>query len=344
MLRRANRRVFSYYDYLADCENFNRIFIIKGGPGTGKSTTMKTVGKWAEGKGFDVDYIHCSSDPDSLDGIVIGQIKVAMVDGTSPHIIDPKNAGAVETIINMGDFWQEEKIKENKKKIMTLNSEISKKFQCSYNYLAAAGSLNKNSTLPVNKKEVLKISNEILSNISFASVAGSGKVRKLFSEAITPDGIVSYADRLKYDNRIVLKSEILGMASEVLKSICYRLNEMGYDLEVFYSPINPNCDIRHIVIPEANLCILTSDMLSIINESGAEVYDLDISVEQKKLSSDFLKSKLFSMTLITQAISHISAAKRLHDKLEGYYVPYIDFDAMQEKRQEILDQLEKMTQ
>ncbi len=54
---------FSYYEYLADAEEFNKTYIIKGGPGTGKSTTMKAVGKWGEEHGFDVDYVHCSSDP-----------------------------------------------------------------------------------------------------------------------------------------------------------------------------------------------------------------------------------------------------------------------------------------
>ena len=92
----TSKGFFSYYDYLANGEEFNKIYIIKGGPGTGKSTTMKEVGNWGEKKGFDVDYIHCSSDPNSLDGVIIKDIGVAMVDGTSPHIVDPKNAGVVE--------------------------------------------------------------------------------------------------------------------------------------------------------------------------------------------------------------------------------------------------------
>ena len=38
--------------------------------------------------GYDVEYMHCSSDNNSLDGIVIPKIGVAMIDGTAPHVVD----------------------------------------------------------------------------------------------------------------------------------------------------------------------------------------------------------------------------------------------------------------
>jgi len=36
---------FSYYDYILGQEEANRIICIKGGPGVGKSTFMKKIGK-----------------------------------------------------------------------------------------------------------------------------------------------------------------------------------------------------------------------------------------------------------------------------------------------------------
>jgi len=92
---------YSYYDYLIDSEKVKKVYVIKGGPGTGKSTLMKSAAAWGEDNGYEVDYLHCSSDPSSLDGVIIDG-DIAMVDGTSPHIVDPKNPGCVETIVNMG--------------------------------------------------------------------------------------------------------------------------------------------------------------------------------------------------------------------------------------------------
>lgn len=80
---------FSYYKYILGQKEAEKIICIKGGPGTGKSTFMRKIGEVLLGQGEDVDFLHCSADSDSLDGIVLKTLKVAMVDGTSPHVIDP---------------------------------------------------------------------------------------------------------------------------------------------------------------------------------------------------------------------------------------------------------------
>ncbi len=82
----TSKGFFSYYDYLIE-KDANRIFVIKGGPGVGKSSMMKKIGKEMIDRGYDVEFHHCSSDNNSIDGIVIPKLKVAMVDGTAPHLI-----------------------------------------------------------------------------------------------------------------------------------------------------------------------------------------------------------------------------------------------------------------
>ncbi|SHK14198.1 hypothetical protein SAMN02745975_03743 [Geosporobacter subterraneus DSM 17957] len=75
---------FSYYDNIIGKEA-NRLFIIKGGPGVGKSSFMKKIGYEMTEKGYDVEFHQCSSDNGSLDGVVIPALKVAIIDGTAPH-------------------------------------------------------------------------------------------------------------------------------------------------------------------------------------------------------------------------------------------------------------------
>ena len=77
---------YSLYDQLIDPAAAEDIFILKGGPGCGKSTLMRRVGTALEDKGLQVEYIQCSGDPDSLDGIVAPALKIAIVDGTAPHV------------------------------------------------------------------------------------------------------------------------------------------------------------------------------------------------------------------------------------------------------------------
>ena len=79
---------FSYYDNILSQEEATRIIVIKGGPGVGKSTFMRKIAMEMIDRGYDAEFMHCSSDNNSLDGIVIPAIKVAMLDGTAPHVVD----------------------------------------------------------------------------------------------------------------------------------------------------------------------------------------------------------------------------------------------------------------
>lgn len=62
---------------------------------------MKKIGDYFLSQGENIDHIYCSSDSNSLDGIIINNRKTAVVDGTSPHVIEPKAPGAVEEYINL---------------------------------------------------------------------------------------------------------------------------------------------------------------------------------------------------------------------------------------------------
>ena len=79
---------YSLYDHLLPPERASRFYILKGGPGCGKSTLMRKVARRAEEAGETVEYTLCSGDPDSLDAILLPRLGVAIVDGTwsSPNI------------------------------------------------------------------------------------------------------------------------------------------------------------------------------------------------------------------------------------------------------------------
>ena len=54
---------------------------IVGRPNVGKSTLLKKIAALSEKNGFTTDRIHCSSSPTSLDGVIIGEKRIAVIDG-----------------------------------------------------------------------------------------------------------------------------------------------------------------------------------------------------------------------------------------------------------------------
>lgn len=81
----SSQGFYSLYDQLIDPAEARAIYILKGGPGCGKSSLMRRVAQTLEEAGRPVEYIFCSGDPESLDAILLPDLSCAIVDGTAPH-------------------------------------------------------------------------------------------------------------------------------------------------------------------------------------------------------------------------------------------------------------------
>lgn len=79
----------SLYHELMPARKAQGVYILKGGAGCGKSSFMRRVARHAEAAGLDTVLIPCSGDPGSLDGVILPQKGVALVDGTAPHVVVP---------------------------------------------------------------------------------------------------------------------------------------------------------------------------------------------------------------------------------------------------------------
>jgi len=73
----------SLFDRLAGEHTYD-LMILKGGPGVGKSMFLSSLGEAMEEAGERVEYLRCSGDPDSLDGLTLPDMACAAVDGTAP--------------------------------------------------------------------------------------------------------------------------------------------------------------------------------------------------------------------------------------------------------------------
>lgn len=65
------------------------IYHIKGRAGTGKSTFMKRIVKACLERGLDLELYHCSFDPNSIDMVLVPELKFCLFDSTDPHAFEP---------------------------------------------------------------------------------------------------------------------------------------------------------------------------------------------------------------------------------------------------------------
>ncbi len=113
-----------------------KVYIIKGTAGSGKSTLLKRLFSGAAEKGYEVHRIRCSSDPSSLDGIILPERGVAVADGTAPHVLEPRHPMVREFLVDVGRFMDESKLcREN---ILLAAKEKSTHFTRAYGYIKSA--------------------------------------------------------------------------------------------------------------------------------------------------------------------------------------------------------------
>ncbi len=312
-------------------------YIIKGGPGTGKSTLMKKVARIAQEKGFDTELIYCSSDPQSLDGIIVKDLDLSLIDGTSPHVLEPRFPGAVENIVNTGDFWDKKKLSEKSDKIRSLTLENSIHHRRSARYLAAAGAVNdENMRLIHSFVKEDKINGFAL---RFASrelprkkKAPAGKRIRRFISGITPEGVVFLNDTVS-----ALASRIIGIKDDfgaVAPLLCQRIGDTaiknGYDVIFCQCPMKPKGDCEHIIIPGISLALITLKKEHPINLSCDRIIHSARFMHEG--ADDYKRqirwSKKICSHLISESINSLKNAKAVHDRLEKEYIEAMDFSAL----------------
>lgn len=340
---------FSYYDYIIS-PNANRIFVLKGGPGTGKSSFMKKISAELVKRGYDVEHHHCSSDNNSLDGVMIPALDIAFMDGTSPHIVDPKNPGCVDEILHLGDFWCEEKMVSNKQEIISCNAQIGKNFKRAYRALKAAKALYDDWEAANYEAMDFGMANKKASDVIKAIFSGTelmvgrGKVRKLFASAITPEGPVNYLDSIVgiMARQFIITGDPGTGKATLLQKVVDTAVIKGLDVEAYYCPLDPE-KVEHIVIPAMQLAITTSVEPHITPIEGAELTINMNDCLKPEVAAQYAEvvefNKKMFWLLFTKAVSYISQSKKLHDELETYYVPNMNFAGVQQLWQKTLDRV-----
>ena len=279
-------------------------YVIKGGSGTGKSSLMKKIGEYFAEKGEKVEFIHCSTDTNSLDGIRLASHNICMVDGTAPHVQEAKIPEVEDRIINVGEFISPN-VSKYKEQIKDILKEKAKLFAYAYLYLESANKIAKiNKKLCENQNYDLVESKarSILTKICSAKIGRKATERKLFSGAVCENGIFTFDDINQFCSVFVIKGNLC-FCDAVLNEIKKGLLDNGIDITTFSNVVLPEM-LDGIYIPSLDILIKSQ-----VKNAG----------ELEKFNDKQID------TLVKKAGECIAKSKLLHEKLEKCYIENVDF-------------------
>ena len=329
------RGFYSCFGDILPAHEQKRMYYIKGGPGVGKSTLMKQFAQAAETKGYETVYFHCSSDPDSLDGLSLPKLGLGMMDGTAPHVYDPVVPGARDTLLSLGDYLDEAALAPHAGAIASIQKEISARFARCYRYLAAAEQVH--SAAPAAVENAQKAAEAAENWIKQLPIRGGrGHVRRLFASAFTPKGRLDVLDFNQMERRITLDCPYGADATGLLKTLAREALMRGLDVIELLDPLSPE-RIAHIMIPAHGLAFCTGQRSQRSTGEWMEaerVFD-PTGASEKEQSFDKNAYEL----LCQRAIEQLASAKSLHDELESYYVRHMDFARWQQTLEKVVSAL-----
>ena len=305
---------YSLYDQLLEPMEVEELLILKGGPGCGKSTLMGQVAAKAEARGIPVEYIRCSGDPDSLDAILLPDRHAAIVDGTAPHVVEPRLPGAVERYVDLGACYDHVGLKKIRGELEGAMKGYKDCYARAYRCLRAVAELTADRVAllqtPELEAKMAKRAKGILSRECRRSGGGEGKVRQRFL------------------SRVYELADTYGLGHLLLTHLLAGALAAGWDVIACPSPLFPD-RLEHLLLPQLSLAFVTTGGGTAWPHRPYRRLRMDAMADRELLQRSKARlsfSRKVSAALMDEAVSSLSQAKAMHDDLERLYNPYVDFN------------------
>lgn len=315
---------FSLYDGFCRREN-DFLSVIKGGPGTGKSGFMRKIGREAERRGYDVEYVVCSGDTASLDGVYIPALHCGWTDGTAPHISDPKSFGVDGDYVNLGVFCKTPLSDKKRHSAELLFEGYRGHYARAYRYLNAAAALENASICEYSSKNIISLVNALYEIVSSKGKGNfDGTLNKRFYRCISGKGETVLSNELsKLCGEVYIINQS-GFDSAVLDALSRKINRSGISAMICPSPVEPDkCDA--VLLPQCGVGFVGS----MFETDGAKTIDIPFKTGAH---TEELKREQKAY-----AVAELEKAKSVHDELEEIFKSETDFDALTEYTERYID-------
>lgn len=325
-----------------------RVFLLKSGAGTGKSTLLRRVYDRLTAAGETAEVFCCSSDPNSLDAVRFPDRRLCLIDATAPHGIEPTYWGAVEQIVPlslcMGPLY------DNAPSVVALTDEKRALHQRCCGHLRAAASLFGDSRRIENecldREKVCRFARRLAISEwqSEKSEAQSLASEIRFLSAFTPDGWITLYDTLQaLCPRIYAIEDEQGAAGSLLLSELEKAATAdGKRCIACPCPLFPNDGPEHLLLPELGLAFTTSNSF----------HKVDFPIFRRIHASRFLDTERLrrhrqrlsflrraAAEVLREATALSAQAKTVHDQLEQYSAAAMDWQRYETLADELLQNI-----
>ncbi|MHB8125970.1 MAG: hypothetical protein ACYDEJ_10080 [Desulfitobacteriaceae bacterium] len=316
-----------YISLLPDMvSGWQRIYVLLGGPGTGKSTLIKVLGLEMLDRGHEVDFLRSAREPDSMAGFILPRGAFAVLDAQEISPLRWRAPGVTEKFTDFSAFCDEQKLLKLRTKILSTEEQLSilqahlgevlaetfgdyyeKSFANHLNDSANSSWLKAGLNRWVSKGTIgpWPLVQHALEQLQKSISA------PCFLHGLTPEGWLNLAPHFLSDfDQIRLEGE---ETLEALNWVLREAQQLGQIMEIVLHPLNPD-DVIGLVFPQRNLAIWQGNPENLHDQGLDQTF------------SAALKETL-------------AAWQNQRSLLKSYYMETVDFTKVDEFREVLLNSM-----
>lgn len=337
-----------FFDSLIDNDSPLRAYLIKGGPGCGKSSLMRRIAERALHAGHDIEQIRCAGDPDSIDGVICPTLGFIILDGTAPHVLEPTIPVAKQAVISLYCCIDSRRIAAEIGQLRPLFDQNAQYAARAKRFITAAGSLHydvtRTAAAALNSQKVTRYAGNLSAKCLPRGKSQTGHEQLRFTCAFTPSGIVETGAANYADCRFIhVFEDRFGAAAHAMLDIVRRhALDAGLDIITARSPMAPYDKIDSVFIPSLSMVFVHDSYLSPLSFPGSHLVhdrrfyeETTLSECQKRLGF----CKRAALELISEGCALLAEAKKVHDNIEAVYTANFDFEKLAGLEKELCAEL-----
>lgn len=323
-----------------------RAYLIKGGPGMGKSTLMKGVVAALTERGVQAVEIPCPSDPDSLDGVIFPTLKACIMDATAPHTVDPRYPQLSEITVELGRYCRPDTLAPHAEHIIAATKDNKAAYDRAYRYVSAASALLSDTYRVAAEHTDMAAAAHYgtrLAADTMPFLSRQGQEKTAFLSGITSkchrflsNTIDSLCDKI-----YVFEDEQGAASRAFMSAVRFAALNRGHRIITCMCPFAPNEKPEHVIVPELGLAFTTQNRYLYQDRPVRRIHArrftsvAGLAACRNRLSFN----RKAVAELIKGACAAVKSAKEIHDGIEGYYIVSMDFDGVEAEKQAIIAQL-----
>ena len=339
----SEKGFYGFFEKVFSPLALNKLYIIHGGSGTGKSSTMKKIARTLSEKGARKQEIYCSSDTDSLDGVLLHMNgkTVGIVDGTAPHARIASLPGLRDEEWDFSRHLSKKGLCRWEREIISLQEKKRSAYQKAYFLLSPMGACH---------KEGIRLRQE-----AFDAKSAKAHAKRLLKGGIAASSFFSETRFLRafsMKGEQVLKNwcppstRCIYLCGDELAAELYLENlteEAAKIGEVVISIASPLCpSLRDgVYLPSLSIAVLKQSLGS-TEDKRSGIYVSRFVCRNERTRGNELRE--IEARLKNEALGALAEAAQAHFSLEEIYSAQMDFEALLEETTEKLEEITQFLQ